>query len=84
MRFAYFGSTAGAGSQPCHTCPMEKRTDHLTATYVDLAVNVSAVFGLAVGLRVLQQTTPLQVVQRVLSDDGPRRRGAAPTKPDRG
>jgi hypothetical protein len=63
---------------------MEKRKDHLTATYVDLAVNVSAVFGFEVGLRVLQHTTPLQVVQRVLSDDGPRRRGAAPTKPDRG
>jgi len=61
---------------------MEKRTDYLTATYVDLAVNVAAVFGLDVGLRVLQPTTPLHVVQRVLSDAGPRRRGAAPIKPD--
>lgn len=61
---------------------MEKRTDHLTATYVDLAVNVTAVFGLEVGLRVLQKTTPLQVVRRVLSDGGPRRRGAVPIKPD--
>jgi len=63
---------------------MEKRTDHLTATYVDLAVNVAAVFGLEVGLHVLQNTTPLHVVQRVLSDGGPRRRGAAPIKPDKG
>jgi hypothetical protein len=61
---------------------MDKRTDHLTATYVDLAVNVAAIFGLEVGLRVLQQTTPLHVVQRVLSDGGPRRCGAAPIKPD--
>ena len=61
---------------------MEQRIDHLTATYVDLAVNVAAVFGLETGLRVLQQTTPLHVVQRVLSDGGPRRRGAAPIKPD--
>jgi hypothetical protein len=61
---------------------MEKRIDHLTATYVDLAANVAAVFGLEVGLRVLQNTTPLHVVQRVLGDGGPRRRGAAPIKPD--
>jgi hypothetical protein len=63
---------------------MEKRTDHLTATYVDLAVNVAAVFGLDVGLRVLQPTTPLHVVQRALSDAGPRRPGAAPIKSDKG
>jgi hypothetical protein len=62
---------------------MEKRTDHFTATYVDLAVNVAAVFGIEVGPRVLQQTTPLHVVQRVLGDGGPRRPGAASTKPDR-
>jgi hypothetical protein len=63
---------------------MENRTDYLTATYVDLAVNVAAVFGLEVGLRVLQNTTPLHVVQRVLADGGPRRRGAAPIEPDNG
>jgi len=63
---------------------MENRTDHLTATYVDLAVNVAAVFGVKVGLRVLQKTTPLHVLQRVLSDGGPRRRGAAPIEPDKG
>jgi hypothetical protein len=37
---------------------MEKRTDHFTATYVDLAINVAAVFELEVGLRVLQNTMP--------------------------
>jgi len=63
---------------------MEKRTDHLTSTYVDLAANVAAVFGLDVGLRVLQPTTPLHVVRRVLSDGGPRRCGAAPIKSDEG
>jgi len=63
---------------------MEKRIDHLTATYIDLAANVAAVFGLDVGLRVLQPTTPLHVVQRVLNDGGPRRRGAALIKPDEG
>jgi hypothetical protein len=52
---------------------MEKRTDRLTAAYVDLAVNVARVFGLEAGMRVLQQNTPLPVVQRVLIDVGPRR-----------
>lgn len=55
---------------------MDRRTDYLTATYVDLAVNVASVFGLEAGLRVLQQQTPLHVVQRVLGDGGPRRPGA--------
>jgi hypothetical protein len=63
---------------------MEQRLDHLTATYVDLAVNVAAVFGLETGLRVLRHTTPLHVVQRVLSEGGPRRPGAASAKPERG
>lgn len=63
---------------------MEKRTDHRTTTYVDLAANVTAVFGLEVGLRVLQKTTSLHVVQRVLSNDGPRRRGAVTAKPEKG
>jgi hypothetical protein len=61
---------------------MEKRTDYLTATYVDLAVNVAAVFGLEVGLRVLQPTTPIHVVLRVLSEGGPRRCGAALIEPE--
>ena len=52
---------------------MEKRTDRLTATYVDLAVNVARVFGLEAGMRVLQHKTPLPVVQRVLIEAGPRR-----------
>jgi hypothetical protein len=63
---------------------MEKRTDHLTATYVDLAANVAGIFGIEVGLRVLRQTTPLDVVQRVLGEGGPRRCGAAPSKTDKG
>jgi hypothetical protein len=52
---------------------MEKRIDRLTATYVDLAVNVAITFGLEAGMRVLQHKTPLLVVQRVLIEDGPRR-----------
>lgn len=52
---------------------MEKRTDRLTATYVDLAVNVAAVFGLEAGMRVLQNNTSLLVVHRVLVVNGPRR-----------
>jgi hypothetical protein len=68
---------------PCHTQPMDQRIDHLTATYVDLAANVAAIFGVEVGLRVLQQTTPLHVVQRVLGDGGPRRPGAASARPER-
>lgn len=45
---------------------MEQRTDHLTATYVDLAVNVTAVVGTKAGMRVLQNNTPLLVVHGVL------------------
>jgi hypothetical protein len=52
---------------------MEKRTDRLTATYVDLAINVAAAFGMEAGMRVLQAKTPLPVVQRVLIEGGPRR-----------
>jgi len=52
---------------------MEQRTDRLTATYVDLAVNVAIAFGVEAGVRVLQHKTPLLVVQRVLIDGGPRR-----------
>ena len=62
----------------CHTRRMEQRTDHLTAVYVDLAVNVATAFGLDAGVRVLhQQNTPLPVVQRVLIEAGPRRGRAA-------
>jgi hypothetical protein len=56
---------------------MEKRTDRLTAIYVDMAVNVAAVFGMEAGMPVLQHNTPLLVVHRVLVQVGPRR-GASP------
>jgi hypothetical protein len=56
---------------------MEQRTDHLTATYVDLAFNVAITFGLEAGMRVLQHKTPLLVVQRVLIEGGPQRGGQA-------
>jgi hypothetical protein len=62
---------------------MEQQTDYLTVTYIDLAVNVATAFRLEVSLRVFQQTTPLHVVQRVLSDSVPRRWVAARAKPDR-
>ena len=73
----------GMSSTPCHTQPMDQRIDHLTAPYVDLAANVTAIFGVEVGLCVLQQTTPLHVVQRVLDDGGSQRPGAASAKPER-
>jgi hypothetical protein len=38
---------------------MEQRLEHLTATYVDLAANVVAVFGLETGLRVVRLDDPL-------------------------
>lgn len=66
----------------CHTQPMERRKDLLTATYVDLAVNVAGVFGLEAGMRVLQHKTPLLVVHRVLIGSGPRRCGAASAMPE--
>jgi len=54
---------------------MEKRTDRLTAAYVDLAFNIANSFGLDAGLRVLRdQKAPPAVVQRVLIDSGPRRK----------
>jgi hypothetical protein len=53
---------------------MDQRTDRLTATYVDLAVNVVTAFGLNAGVRVLHEhKTPPPVVQRVLIDGTPRR-----------
>lgn len=53
---------------------MEKRTDRLTAAYVDLAFNVAVSFGQEAGLRVLrEQDVPPSVVRRVLIDAGPRR-----------
>jgi hypothetical protein len=60
---------------------MEQRTDRLTATYVDLAVNIAEVFGLEAGMRVLQHNTPLLVVQRVLIEGRPRR-GAPSATPE--
>jgi hypothetical protein len=60
---------------------MEKRTDRLTAIYVDLAVNVAAVFGMEAGMRVLQNNTPLLVVHRVVFEGGPRR-GTSPEARD--
>lgn len=53
---------------------MEKRTDRLMAAYVDLAFNVAISFGLSAGLSVLrEQKAPPAVVERVLSERGPRR-----------
>lgn len=53
---------------------MDKRTDRLTATYVDLAVNVCTAFGLSAAIRVLQnEGVSPAVIQRVLINSGPRR-----------
>lgn len=59
---------------------MDKRSDRLTATYVDLAVNVRTAFGLSAAIRVLQNegVAPV-VIQRVLINSGPRR-GCIPVK----
>lgn len=53
---------------------MDKRSDRLTATYVDLAINVCTAFGLSSGVRVLQEegVSPT-VIQRVLIEGRPRR-----------
>lgn len=61
---------------------MNRRTDHVTATYVDLAANVAAIFGMEAGLGVLQPTTPSHVVLRLQSEGGPRRCGAASIEPE--
>lgn len=54
---------------------MDKRSDRLTAAYVDLAVNVRTAFGLSAAIRVLQnEGVSPAVIQRVLINNGPRRR----------
>lgn len=64
---------------------MEKRTDRHTAVHVDLAVNVSAVFGLSAGVQALhEQQVPLAVVQRALIDRGPRRGANSGRVPESG
>lgn len=53
---------------------MDKRSDRLTAAYVDLAVNVHIAFGLSASVRVLQnEGVSPAVIQRVLINCGPRR-----------
>jgi hypothetical protein len=53
---------------------MEKRIDSHTAAYIDLAINVSRVFGMAAGVQALyEQRVPPTVVQRALINRGPRR-----------
>jgi len=61
---------------------MEKRTDRLTAVYVDLAVNISAAYGMTIGVRSLHdcRVAPA-VIQRVLIDGGPLR-GATSATPE--
>ena len=60
---------------------MEKRTDRLTAAYVDLAINVVGSHGLAAGVRALLECgAVLEVIERVLINGGPRR-GATSVKP---
>jgi hypothetical protein len=61
---------------------MNKRTDRLTATHVDLAVNVAAAFNLAAGVRALhEQGVSPAIVQRVLIDRGPQR-GTTSARPE--
>jgi hypothetical protein len=53
---------------------MEKRTDRLTAVYVDLAINVVGSHSLAAGVRALLECeTSSAVIERVLVSSGPRR-----------
>lgn len=53
---------------------MDKRSDRLTAAYVDLAVNVCTAFGLSAAIRVLEkEAIAPAIVQRVLISRGPRR-----------
>lgn len=53
---------------------MDKRSNRLTANYVELAVNVRTAFGLSAAIRVLQiEGVAPVVIQRVLINNGPRR-----------
>ena len=59
---------------------MDKRTDHVTAAFVNLAVNVGIAFGMAAGVRVLhKEGVSTAVTQRVLIDGGPRRSAISAT-----
>lgn len=59
---------------------MEKRTDRHTAVHVDLAINVSAVFGLAAGTQALhEQWVPPAVIQRALINREPGRSATSAT-----
>jgi len=58
---------------------MDQRTDRLMAVYVDLAVNIVGVYGMATAVRSLHECgVAPAVIQRVLIDGGPRR-GATTT-----
>lgn len=59
---------------------MDKRSDHRTAAYVDLAINVRTAFGLSAAVRVLEnEGVAPAVVQRVLIQDGLRRGSTSAT-----
>jgi len=59
---------------------MEKRTDRLTAVYVDLAVNIASAYGMATGVRSLHECgVAPAVIQRVLIQGGPRRGSTSAT-----
>lgn len=61
---------------------MDQRTDRLTAVQVDLAINIAAVYGMAAGVVTLHESgVSLQVIQRVLIQNGPRR-GATSMAPE--
>ncbi|QYG01897.1 hypothetical protein [Massilia sp. NP310] len=61
---------------------MDQRTDRLMAVYVDLAVNIAGVYGMATAVRSLHEcgASPA-VVQRVVIDGGPRR-GTTSARPE--
>ena len=63
------------GPWQAHYSMMRKRSDRLTATHVDLAINLAAIRGVAAGARALvEQGVPIEVAHRVLLQPGLRRR----------
>ena len=68
----------------CYSAAMHKRTDRLTALYVDLAINLARSHGVAAGARALfEQGIPIELARRVLLRPGERRGATEHSPPGR-
>jgi hypothetical protein len=70
------------GCRSCHTQSMKHRADFPSAMYVNVAINITATYGLAAGVQALLEcgASP-EIIERVLIDRGPCR-SVAPAIPE--